>query len=78
MVKHAVITVQVFSRSSGNCYANAEVVLYPNSSGGGHRGYTGASGEAHFESLFPGFYEVSIGGTTVHKGNIEGRQVVYV
>jgi hypothetical protein len=72
------ITIQVYSKSSGTAQSGVQVVVYPNSSGGGYYEHTNSNGEAHYSSLSPGEHEVSIGGKTVHKGRIDGKQIVYV
>lgn len=71
------ITVQVFGQQSGQPQGSQLVVVYPNSSGGGYSEYTNAQGEAHFAQLDPGTYEVSVDGSTVYKGQISGKQIVY-
>ena len=71
------VTVQVFSQSSGNPVQGSRVGISVGSAGVYYE-YTDSSGEAHFANVSPGETEVYVDGKTAFKGRVEGRKVVYI
>ncbi len=75
------ITVQVFSKNTGNPVKHTKVSL--GFSGGLLRQtitdseYTDADGEAHFD-VKPGDGEVYVNGTVKKEGRLAGRIVIYI
>ncbi len=70
------ITIQVFRSASGSPASGERVHVWKGDNGSNE--YTNSAGEAHFASLTPSEYEVTVAGKSIFKGRIEGRQVVYV
>ncbi|MGI6198128.1 MAG: hypothetical protein ACOYIS_03230 [Candidatus Cloacimonadaceae bacterium] len=71
------ITVQVYSRSTGKPLSGKRVYVY--FSGllrGGLEGYTDRNGEVHLNAD-PGDGEVYVSGSKVHTGYLCGKVVVY-
>jgi uncharacterized protein YfaS (alpha-2-macroglobulin family) len=71
------VTIQVFSKSSGNAVSGTRVAISVGLNGVSHE-YTDSSGEAHFPGISPGNYEVYVNGQTAFNGRLEGRKVIYI
>lgn len=73
------VTVQVFSRSSGRPAKSRRVSIGFDGllRGSSKACYTDDNGEVHFPHD-PGYGTVYVDGSSKHQGRIEGRVVVYV
>lgn len=73
------VSVQVIRKSSGKPAEGKKMMVSFDGLSRGVAGneYTNRNGEAHFDAN-PGNGKVIVDGSTVHKGRIEGRVVVYV
>lgn len=70
------VTVQVFSKSTGKPVSGKKVYVSFSGLRGGLEGYTDNNGEAHL-NVDPGSGEVYVSGNKVHQGYLSGRVVVY-
>jgi hypothetical protein len=73
------VTIQLITKSSGKPAKNEKVSLGFDGFYGGvtRKEWTNDQGEVHFDKD-PGNGEVYHNGSTVYKGRIEGRVVVYI
>lgn len=74
------VTIQVFSKNSGNPVKHVKVALgFSSLLGGGVTDgqYTDSNGEAHFD-VKPQHGKVFVNGLTKKEGHLSGRVVVYV
>lgn len=70
------ITVQVFSKSTGKPLSGKRVYVAFSGLRGGLEGYTDSNGDIHLNAD-PGTGEVYVSGSKVHQGYLNGRVVVY-
>lgn len=76
------VTIQVYSQSSGNPVKGSRVAVSMGDFGGVYTEYTDSNGEAHFSNVSPSDTgsgtEVYVDGKTVMKGRLEGRKIIYI
>jgi uncharacterized protein YfaS (alpha-2-macroglobulin family) len=76
------VTIQVYSQSTGNPVNGSRVSVALGELGGVSTEYTNSSGEAHFPNVSPsdtGYNtEVIVDGKTILKGRLEGRKIIYI